>query len=196
MGKVVLDVSISLDGFAAGPNVSVDQPMGNGGECLHAWSSGGKTGSATESDQQVAGEMFALTGAVVTGRRTFDVGVGLWGDDGAFGMPCFVLTHRARPKLVKGPTTFTFVTDGIGSCLEQAKAAAGEKDVWLMGAANTAQQYLRAGLLDEMRVHIVSVLLGAGTRLFEHIGTEQVALERTRAIESPFVTHLTFNVVK
>lgn len=196
MGKVVLDVTISLDGFSAGQNIAVDRPMGDGGECLHHWMFGGGIGPATESDRQVANEMFASAGAVVMGRRTFDVGVGLWGDDGAFRMPCFVLTHRAQPEMVKGPTTFTFVTDGIHSGLEKAKAAAGEKDVWLMGAANVAQQYLKAGLVDEMRIHLVPVLFGAGARLFDHIGAEQVRLECSRVIESPFATHLSFDVSK
>lgn len=196
MGKVVLDVSISLDGFSAGPNVAFDRPMGEGGECLHNWLLGGGAGAATESDRQVAGEMFASAGAVVMGRRTFDVGVGLWGDDGAFGMPCFVITHHSRATLVKGPTTFAFVTDGIESSLERAQAAAGEKDVWLMGAADVAQQYLKAGLVDEMRIHLVPVLFGAGTRLFDTLGTERVKLETTRVIESPFASHLNYRVVR
>jgi dihydrofolate reductase len=111
-------------------------------------------------------------------------------------MPVFVLTHHARETLIKGETTFTFVTDGIGSALEQARAAAGEKDVVVAGGANVAQQYLKAGLLDELQIHLVPVLLGRGVRLFDHLGTEQVELECTRVIDSPAVTHLRYRLVK
>ena len=196
MGKVVLDMTISLDGYIAAPNVDIEQPMGDGGMRLHKWLFGDGTVSATRADNEVADEMFVSTGAFIMGRRTFDVGEGPWGEDGAFGMPCFVLTNREKTKVVKGPTKFTFVTDGIDSTLRQAKAAAGDKDVVVMGGASIAQQYLKAGLVDEMRIHVAPVLLCAGTRLFDNIGAEQVKLERTRVIESPFATHLKFNVVK
>ena len=118
------------------------------------------------------------------------------GDDGAFGMPCFVLTHRSKAKLVKGPTSFTFFTEGIGKCLERARAAAGGKDVCIMGGASAAQQYLSAGLVEELRIHLAPCLLGQGTRLFDGIGTEPVRLEPTRVMESPFATHLNFRVVR
>ena len=140
--------------------------------------------------------MFAPTGAFIMGRRTFEVGEQPWGDDGAFGMPCFVLTHRSSAKLVKGPTTFAFVSEGIGKCLEQARVAAGGKDVCIMGGAGAAQQYLKAGLVDEIRIHLSPVLLGQGTRLFDNIRRELVTLERTRVTESPFATHLNFRVVR
>jgi dihydrofolate reductase len=129
------------------------------------------------------------------GRRTFDVGEGPWGDDGTFGMPCFVLTHTPAETLVKGATTFTFVTDGIDSALVQAKAAAGDKHINLMGA-NTAQQFLSAGQLDEIQINLIPTLLGDGVRLFDHLATDQIELERTRVIESSGVTHLTFRVLK
>jgi dihydrofolate reductase len=195
MGKVVLHMSMSLDGFVAGPNVGVDRPMGEGGERLHEWLS---TGSGSDPrDAEVAAEMFATatTGAVVMGKRTFTVGEGPWGDDGTFGMPCFVLTHTRAETLVKGATTFTFVTDGIDSALAQANAAAGDKCINLMGA-NTAQQFLSAGLLDEIQINLIPILLGDGVRLFEHTATEHIELERTRVIESAGVTHLKFRVLK
>jgi dihydrofolate reductase len=195
MGNVVLYMSTSLDGFIAGPNVDVDRPMGEGGERLHEWLSTGST--ADPRDAEVASEMFATetTGAVVMGRRTFDVGEGPWGDDGTFGMPCFVLTHTPAETLVKGATTFTFVTDGIDSALAQAKAAAGDKHINLMGA-NTAQQFLSAGLLDEIQINLIPTLLGDGVRLFDHLAKSQIELERTRVIESSGVTHLRFRVLK
>jgi dihydrofolate reductase len=195
MGKVVLDITISLDGFVAAPNVDIARPMGDGGMCLHNWLFGDGTISATRIDREVADEVFALTtGAFVIGRRMFDVGEGPWGEDGAFGKPCFVLTHRGKDKLVKGATTFSFVTDGIESALEQAKAAADGKNVFVMGGANIAQQYLKAGLVDEMRIHVAPVLLGAGTRLFDNINAQQIKLETTRVLESPLATHLNFRI--
>lgn len=191
MGKLILEMTMSLDGFTAAPKVGVDHPLGEDGERLHGWL--GIDGSpVSETDREISAEMFADTGAFIFGRRTFDVGEGPWGDDGAFGMPCFVLTNRPREKLVKGPTTFDFVTDGIESALKQARAAAGDKDVIVMGGAEVARQYLGAGLIDEVRIHLVPMLLGAGTRLFD--SGPRLELERTRLVESPAVTHLTFRV--
>lgn len=193
MGKVILDITMSLDGFVAAPNVSLEHPLGEGGLRLHDWLFVGATKPGPDSF--VADELFAMTGAFVLGRRMFDVGEGPWGEDGAFGRPCFVLTHRARPTLVKGPTTFTFVLDGIASALRQAKAAAGDKAVCVMGGAQVAQQYLDAGLVDDVRLHIATILLGSGTRLFERTGRE-LALARTRVIESPFAVHLDMSVAR
>ena len=168
--------------------------MGESGERLHEWLSTGSRGDPR--DAEVAVEMFAAptTGAVVMGKRTFTVGEGPWGDDGTFGMPCFVLTHTPAETQVRGATTFTFVTDGIDSALAQAKAAAGDKRVNLMGA-NTAQQFLSAGLLDEIQINLIPILLGDGVRLFDHPATEHIELERTRVIESAAVTHLTFRLL-
>ena len=191
MAKVTLNMSMSLDGFIAGPNVGVELPMGEGGLRLHDWLF---NSSASEVDAEVEQEMFAMTGAVVLGRRTYDVGVGPWGDV-PFPVPCFVLTHEDREEIVKKSGSFTFVTDGIESALQRARAAAGEKDVRLMGA-DIAQQFLSAGLLDEIQINLVPVLLGDGIRLFDHIGAERIELESTRVIESPSVTHLRFRVVK
>jgi dihydrofolate reductase len=204
MGKVSVDISMSLDGFIAGPNDSVENPLGDGGERIHEWvydlaswrERHGIAGGRTDTDAEVLDEAFENTGAVVIGKRMFDVANG-WGDNPPFHMPAFVITHDAREKLVKeGGTTFTFVTDGIESALDQARASAGDKDVSVAGGANIIQQYLSAGLLDEIQIHLVPVLLGEGIRLFDQLGAEQIELERTRVIESPGVTHLRFRIVK
>jgi dihydrofolate reductase len=186
-GKVFLHLSMSLDGFAAGPNIGLEHPLGKGGERLHAWMT---------DNPEIAGEFFAGTGAFMLGRRMFDLGIDLWGDDGAFGVPCFVLTHRQREVLRRGPTIFTFVTDGIESALAQARAAAGGKNVGVGGGPTLAQQYLAAGVIDEIRLQLIPVLLGAGTRLFDQIGTAPIELEQTRLIATPAATHLRYRVIK
>lgn len=196
LGKVVLNMTISLDGFVAAPNVGPAHPLGVDGERLHHWLFGVGTTPPSAIDQEVGGEMFASAGAFVLGRRMFDLGEEPWGDDGAFGRPCFVLTHRPRALLRKGPTTFTFVTDGIERALDQARAAADGRDVWVVGGAEIAQQCLGAGLIDELALHLAPVLIGAGTRLFERLGTGRIELERTRLLASPAATHLWFRVVK
>ncbi|MDA8163039.1 MAG: dihydrofolate reductase family protein [Desulfobacteraceae bacterium] len=214
MGKVTSDISMSLDGFIAGPNVGIERPLGEGGERLHQWIYGltsfrklhsldprtGKpfsTGGETNRDDEVLAEMFQNTGAIVMGRRMFDTGEKPWGDNPPFHMPVFVLTHHFREKLVKeGGTTFIFAADGIESALKQAKTAADNKDVAVAGGANIIQQCLKAGLLDEMQIHLVPVLLGDGIRLFENLGPRHIELERIRVIESPHVTHLRFRVTK
>lgn len=205
MGKVTSDMSMSLDGFITGPNDSVEKPLGEGGERLHEWVYGlaswrerhGLAGGKNNTDAEVIHEAFKTVGAVVMGRRMFDVGEEPWGDDPPFHTPVFVVTHRARAKLIKeGGTTFTFVTHGIESALEQAKAVAGDKDVSVAGGANIVQQFIKAGLLDELQIHLAPVLLGEGRRLFDDLGTEQTELERTRVIDSPSVTHLRFRLVK
>jgi dihydrofolate reductase len=203
-GKVAFDISMSLDGFIAGPNDGPELPLGAGGERLHQWlyelaswrEPHGLTGGKTDRDAEILDEAFKNTGASIVGRRMFD-NAGGWGENPPFRTPVFVLTHQAREPLVKGGgTTFTFVTDGIESALAQAKAAAGAKNVAVGGGANVAQQFIEAGLLDEIQIHLVPVLLGAGIRLFAHLGTEHVDLESTRVIASPGVTHLRFRVVK
>lgn len=186
MAKLLLFFSMSLDGFIAGPNVSVDQPMGEGGERLHDW----MFNSKSEVDAEMARE--ASPGAVILGRRTFDAGIGPWGDT-PYPAPSFVLTHEKREPLAMKSATFTFVADGIASALRQARAAAGEKDVIVMGA-DSARQYLKAGLVDEIVLQSVPVLMGAGTRLFDYIGDRQVELTAIRVIPSPTVTHMKFAV--
>jgi dihydrofolate reductase len=204
MGDVVVDITTSLDGFIAGPNDGPDLPLGAGGERLHQWvydlaswrEPHGLGGGKTNRDSEVLDEALRTTGAIIVGRRMFDNAQG-WGDNPPFHKPVFVLTHEPRePEAKEGGTTFTFVNDGIESALEQAKAAAGNKNVSVGGGANTVQQYLNAGLLDEIQLHITPVLLGGGIRLFEQLDAEQIELERTRVIESPAVTHLRFRVVR
>ncbi|GGK63891.1 deaminase [Sphaerisporangium melleum] len=203
MKSVVLNMSMSVDGFSAGPDVSIEHPMGVGGERLHEWlftsgsdravAAGGTSPNGV--DARVAQEILASTGAVVLGRRTFDVGVELWGDT-PFPVPCFVLSHQARERLVMKSAAFTFVTGGIESALRQARAAAGDGCVLIMGGASTAQQFVKAGLVDEIQIHLVPVLLGSGARLFDHLGTDHIELERDRSLESPNVTHLRFRVAR
>lgn len=214
MSKVTSDMSMSLDGFIAGPNSGVEHPLGVGGERLHKWiydlasfherhSTDPRTRKPfpdpgkMNRDNEVLGEMFKNVGAIVMGRRMYDTGEGPWGDNPPFHMPVFVLTHTSRKKLVKeGGTTFTFVTDDIENVVKQAKKAAGNKDISIAGGANAVQQSLKAGILDEIRIHLVPVLLGVGIRLFDNSGAGQIELEKTRVIDSPGVTHLTFRVVK
>jgi dihydrofolate reductase len=209
MTRLFCDISMSLDGFVAGPNQTLEQPLGEGGEKLHEWAFGlasfrerhGLEGGETNADSEVVEETLRTTGAVVMGRRMFSGGEGpwqddpnadgWWGDDPPFRVPVFVLTQHARETVIKqGGTSFTFVTDGIKSALDQARAAAGTKDVLVAGGASVVQQYLEAGLLDELQIHLAPVLLGEGVRLFDRLAPAE--LEATRVIASPAVTHLTF----
>lgn len=204
MGKVHVDITTSLDGFVAGRNDGLELPLGEGGERLHEWVYGlaswremhGLEGGEKNVDAEVLDEAFRDTGAVVLGRRMYENAQG-WGDEPPFHVPVFVLTHEVREAEAKeGGTTFTFVTDGVESALEQAKAVAAGKDVLIAGGANTIQQFLAAGLVDEMQIHVVPLLLGDGIRLFDGPAATQIELERTRVIDSPRVTHLKFRVVK
>ncbi|MFF0201370.1 dihydrofolate reductase family protein [Streptomyces sp. NPDC005017] len=189
MSRVVLNCTMSLDGFMAGPDIGVEHPMGRGGLRLHEWIFNAST---NDVDTAVAREVSASTGAVVLGRRTFDVGVGVW-QDTPFPVPCFVLTHTPRSRLAMKSGSFTFLTGDVSSALREAQAAADGKDVTLMGA-DIARQALRAGLLDEINLQIAPVLMGEGRRLFDQLGTEHIELERTRLLASPHVTHLRFRV--
>jgi dihydrofolate reductase len=191
MGKVTCDISMSLDGFIAGPNVRVGNGMGDDGDRLHAWMFGGNT----ETDDAIVAEKNASPGAILIGKRMFDVGFEPWGDPPPFGMPVFIVTHQAREPLpMQGGTTYTFVTKGIEAALELAREAAGDKDVGIWGGANIIQEYLKAGLLDEMQIHVVPVLFGDGTRLFENLGGRRIELKRTSTIDTPGATHLRFSV--
>lgn len=204
MGKVFVDISMSLDGFIAGADDGPELPLGRGGERLHEWvydlaswrERHGLEGGESNRDAEVLDEAFRTMGAVVLGRRMFDNAKG-WGDNPPFHVPVFVLTHESREPVAKdGGTTFTFVPDGIERALEQAKAAADDKDVSIAGGANTVQQYMRAGLLDEIQIHVVPLLLGDGIRLFDQVGGEHIGLETTRVVDSPRVTHLRFRVTR
>jgi dihydrofolate reductase len=191
MGKVTCEISMSLDGFIAGPNVRVGNGMGDEGDRLHAW----RFGAKTEADDAIVEERNASTGAVVIGKRMFDVGFEPWGDPPPFGMPVFIVTHEAREPLpMQGGTTYTFVTKGIEAALELARAAAGDKDVGIWGGANIIQEYLKAGLLDEMEIHVIPVLFGDGTRLFDDLGGRRIELKKIRTVDTPEATHLRFSV--
>ena len=204
MGKVGFGLSMSLDGFIAGPNDGPERPLGEGGERLFAWYSSGDVElqmpggippfKVSAASAELIREEFPKLGAMVTGRRTFDITNG-WGGKPPMGVPAFVVTHTVPQEWVYEGSPFTFVTDGVESAVAQAKQAAGDRNVGVI-AASIAQQCLKAGLLDEIHIDLVPVLLGRGVRLFEHLGTEPIELERTRVIEAPGVTHLTFRVVK
>ena len=204
MGKVTMGLSMSLDGFIAGPNDGPDNPLGDDGPRLFAWYSGGDTEiqlpggvppmKVSRASADLLREVRGAVGALVTGRRTFDITHG-WGGNPPLGVPAFVVTHSVPQEWVYDGSPYTFVTDGVASAIRQAKAVAGEKDV-AVGAASLVQQTLAAGLLDEVHVDLVPVLLGGGVRLFDRLGPAAIELERTRVIEAPDVTHLTFRVVK
>ena len=210
MSRLRFQISISLDGFVAGPNPSEEQPLGEGGEQLHEWvvklevwrRSHGREGGETNASSALLEAALDNVGATVMGRNMFGGGPGpwgeepwkgWWGDDPPFHTPVFVLTHHAREPLeMEGGTTFTFVTDGIESALEQAQEAAAGKDVAIGGGPGIINQYLAAGLLDEVQLSVVPVLLGGGTRLFEDLAA--IALEQVEVVEAPGVTHLRYRV--
>ena len=211
MSRLRFKISMSLDGFVAGPSQSVDNPLGIGGMRLHEWAfplaawraMHGLEGGETNESARVVEESLANIGATVMGRNMFGGHPGpwdarkpwngWWGADPPFRHPVFVLTHHARERLeLKGGTTFTFVTDGIGAALEQARRAAGGKDVSLAGGAKAAQQYLSAGFVDEMEISLVPTLLGRGERLFDGVGDDLHGLELMRTVATPKVTHLKF----
>ena len=203
---------MSLDGFVAGPDPSLEDPLGKGGEQLHEWAFAtqawrephGRSGGEANVDSELVERTLARTGATIMGRRMFSGGEGpweddpnadaWWGDDPPFHHPVFVLTHHERAPLVKeGGTTFTFVTDGIESALEQARAAAGDKHVAIAGGADVAQQYLKAGLLDELQVHVAPVFLGSGRLLLENLPPGR--LTSAGVVESPSgVAHLSYRL--
>jgi dihydrofolate reductase len=210
VSKLRFRISVSLDGFVAGPDQSLKEPLGVGGEQLHEWvvaletwrRAHGKEGGVVNESTKVMEEELANVGATIMGRNMFGGGPGpwsttdpwkgWWGRTPPFHHPVFVLTHHARePLVMEGGTTFTFVTDGIESALEQAVRAAGGKDVALAGGARTAQQYLGAGLVDEMQLHLVPVLLGGGERLFDTVG-DLHGLTLVDTLTAPDVVHLKF----
>jgi dihydrofolate reductase len=190
MTQVYFHISMSLDGFVTGPNEGVGNGMGDGGERLHDW----KFDAKTEADAEVDDEVYARTGAILIGKRMFDMGFEPWGDPPPFERPVFVITHEQRdPMPMKGGTTYNFVTAGIEAGLEQAKAAAGEKDVGIWGGANIIREYLNAGLLDEIQIQVIPILLGGGVRLFDELG-RQIELEKTSVIDTPEATHIRYRV--
>ena len=209
--SLFFDISVSLDGYVAGPDASLEDPLGKGGEALHEWAvdtrafveGHGREGGDDNADSDLLRATFERSGATIMGRRMFSGGSGpweddpnpnaWWGDEPPFHHPCFVLTHHAREPLELTGTTFTFVTDGIESALEQARAAAGDSDIGLGGGADVIQQYLEAGLVDDFQLHVVPIFLGGGVRLFDRVSAGR--LECERVAESPTgVTHLRYRV--
>jgi len=211
VAKLRVNITMSLDGYVAGPEQSLEDPLGKGGEALHTWmvvtrsfreQHGSGEGGTTGLDDERAAAWNENVGAGIMGRNMFgpvrgpwgdDDWRGWWGDNPPYHYPVFVLTHHARPPLeMEGGTTFHFVTDGIEAALERASAAAAGKDVIIGGGASTAQQYLRAGLVDELEVHVSPVLLGGGERLFDDIGGGTAGLELVDLVASPAVAHYRF----
>ena len=213
MSKLKCQIAMSLDGYVAGPNQSTENPLGEGGEALHEWvfptktfrAMIGEAGGETGTNDDVLSEKFENVGATIMGRNMFGpvrgawgdkLWKGWWGDNPPYHHPVFVLTHHARePQPMQGGTTFHFVTDGIESALAQARNAAGGRDVSLGGGARTIQQYLAAGLLDELEIHVVPLLLGRGERLLDHLD-DKVKLEPVRTLAGSGVTHLKYRAVK
>ena len=211
MSNVTCQISISLDGFVAGPNQSHDNPIGEGGLRLHEWAFAtaswrehqGQTGGARSVDSEVIDEVGQNVGAYIMGRKMFGGGdgswdhawKGWWGDDPPYHVPVFVLTHHARDPLpMQGGTTFNFVTTGIRSALDQARSAAAGKDIVIAGGAHTVQQFMAAGQLDELYLHIVPIVLKAGERLLENVGNP--TLQPVKVIASPAVTHVKYRIVR
>jgi dihydrofolate reductase len=191
VGDVYCQISMSLDGFITGPNVRPGNGLGDGRERLHDWMFDAKT----DADARIVDERYAMTGTVVLGKGMFDVGFEPWGDPPPFRMPVFVVTHEQRqPIPMQGGTTYTFVTGGIEAALEQARAAAGDKNVGIWGGANLIRQYLKAGLLDEMQIDIIPILLG-GIRLFEGLDPEGIELRKISAIDTPGAIHFRYRSV-
>jgi dihydrofolate reductase len=195
MGIVRVSISVSLDGYSSGPDVSEQDPMGVGGERLHRWLFPVAGAAADPADAAVSADLFARTGAVVVGRRTYDIGVDLWGDT-PFPVPTFVVTHREHEPRPMTSAAFTFVTDGIGSAVAQAVTAAGEQDVLVMGGAETVRQALGAGVVDEVTLNVVPVLLHGGARLLDIDADGHTELVRTGVVATDQATHLTFRVVR
>jgi dihydrofolate reductase len=193
MGNVILVMSMSLDGFITAANRSVEQPMGKGGEKLHEWA----MDSEDSRNREILSQGISGTGAVIAGRRTYDDSIQGWEADGPTGparLPVFVVSHNV-PKELPQRGVYTFV-DGIESALAQAKAAAGNKVISVMGGADIGQQFIKAGLIDEIQIHLVPILFGEGTRLFDHLGSKHIQLETTKVIETTSATHLRFRVIK
>ncbi len=212
MTNVRAHISVSADGYVAGPNQSLENPLGEGGENLHDWvvalkawrERHGMEGGEVNASTPVVEESLVGLGAEIMGRGMFGGGPGPWGDDPwpgwwgenpPFHRPVFVITHHEREPLTLADTTFTFVTGGIEAALAQAREAAAGLDVQISGGADVINQYLSAGLVDELELHIAPRLLGGGARLFDGVGPE-VELEQVRAVEAPGVTHVKYRVVK
>jgi dihydrofolate reductase len=187
MSRVIFDINMSLDGFMTAAKVRPEEPMGDSAQRLHDWAFG-----EDERNRNLLAEAVNSLGAVIAGRRTYDLSVRWWGADGPAGparVPVFVVTH-AEPEDTPEGGVYTFLIDGIERALEEAKAVAGYKHIAVMGGADIGQQYISAGLVDEIQIHLVPVLFGSGARMFEHLGSEHIQLETAGVIETPSATHL------
>jgi dihydrofolate reductase len=205
MSKVFVDVGVSLDGYMAGTNRGPGNPLGDRGVSIHRWAFEcayfreriGSSGGLRSHDDSLIREVFERAGAYVMGRRMFDEGEAGWPENAPFRAPVFVLTNTPRePWPRKGGTTFYFVTDGIVSALEHARAVAGEKDVRVAGGAATIGEYIKAGRVDELTLHIAPTLLGDGLRLLNHLGPADLELTQLEASHSPLVTHVRYKVAR
>jgi dihydrofolate reductase len=193
MGNTIFDMSVSLDGYVTAADSSAQQPLGAGGEVLHEWALGGDP-----ADAEVMAAGAERLGAIIAGRRTYDASIHWWGPDGPTGprrLPLFVVTHRT-PEEVPTDSVYTFVTAGPEAALDQARAAAGDADVAIMGGPDIGRQYLAKGLVDEIGLHVVPVLFGAGTRMFGDLVDGHVALEPVEVTPAPSATHLRYRVVR
>jgi len=201
MGKVILDISMSIDGFVTGPNDNKKQPLGEKGMAIQSWLFSGDQSSdyndffkLSNANKEVFDSPIPSTGAMIVGRRTFDIVNGWDGSHPIQGIPIFVVTHKPPESYMKGDTKFTFVTDGVESAVKQAKEAAKGKNV-SVGTASIAQQCIKAGMLEEIHLHVSPVIMGEGTRLFAHIGNGQIKLESQQVIDGTDVTHLKYGVI-
>ncbi len=203
MSKVKAQISISLDGYLAGLNDGREYPLGKGGPRLHQWvydllawrKRQGLPGGEDNADSALVEQQVSNIGAVVMGRKMYDNGEEPWGDDPPFKVPVFVVTHHPKEALVKeGGTVFHFLSEGPEVALERAREVAGDQDVSVAGGANLLQQFMRAGLLEELQIHIAPELLGDGTRLFDGPGLGRIKLEKINGLDSPRVTHIGYRL--
>jgi dihydrofolate reductase len=198
MTDVIIQMSMSLDGYIAGPNDSDANGLGDGGERLHEWmfAGGGAPGEGLAgADQEIFDDLRSGTGAMLTGRRLYDITHGWQGTHPFGAIPTFVVSRDVPEEVPSGATRFTFVHDGIASAIAQAKEAAGDKDVYVIGGASTIRQLLDAGLADELRIDLIPFLLGGGVRLFDRLGRKPISLEQVRSTFSSAVTHVRYRVL-
>src|SRR5215211_1918955 len=190
MQKVILEITMSLDGFIAGEDVSKKNPIGKDGIILHDWIFKKKT----DVDDSLLRELIENCGAVIVGSRTYETAIDVaWGGSSPFSVPVFVICHSIPNAKIDG---FSFITEGIETALTKAKAIAADKNIWVMGGANVIQQYLNSNLCDELNIHVASVLLFEGTRLFDLTGSSKIQLRKKRVIDTPGATHLYYEIVK
>jgi len=190
MQKIIVEITMSLDGFIAGTGITKNNPMGEGGHRLHEW----LFKSKTDTDELLLKDIIDNSGAVIVGARTYTTAIeDAWDGESPFTFPAFVVCHHEPAIKVDG---FTYVTDGVVSALIEARTAAGNKNVWIMGGANIIQQYLQLKLFDEIHIHIVPVLFAEGTRLFDVIGKDRIELNKLKTIDTPAATHIYYEVLK